>query len=200
MATSTSSNIARQAVRPALLARLDLVELGLVGRDLPALPAQLGQIRRNRPRHQHRRVVPWAIGLAVRARPVRVMVIVAAGVPAMGGNIDAAARREAIVDHHDLLVVAASGRMGAVEPHFDALGSPPADRARRRPWVARTASAPEIPLEDIDLAGPAARATAERRNGQAFRPCPFRPAQAAIRVSKSQPMIRIRLLRRPPSP
>ena len=44
-----------------------------------------------------------------------------ARVPAMAGQIDAAAERQLIVDHDDLLMVAGADGMTIVEPESDAV-------------------------------------------------------------------------------
>ena len=73
-----------------------------------------------------------------------------ARVPARRGHVDPAAESEPVVDHHDLLVVAGAGRMGAVELEVDLLGHRPARQPQDGRAPAEQLGRAQIPFEDVD--------------------------------------------------
>jgi hypothetical protein len=75
------------------------------------------------------------------------MVEMGAGVPAVPGHVDAAAHRKAIVDHRDLLVMAASQRMGGIELVANARMAPPADQVEHHRSAQQRLERAEIPFQ-----------------------------------------------------
>jgi len=73
-------------------------------------------------------------------------------VPTSGRNVDPAARRQIIVDHHDLLVVAAARRVRRIETEIDRVGLPPPRQPDHRLRPEELLHRTEIPLENVDLA------------------------------------------------
>src|SRR3546814_7992151 len=82
----------------------------LLRRALPAFVAQVGERFADRPREDHRRIVPRHIGLSARRPASRLAVLVRPCVPARRTDVYPAAHRKMIVEHRDLLMMAASDR------------------------------------------------------------------------------------------
>ncbi len=78
---------------------------------LPTFVSKVGERVADGAGKDHRTVVPRHIGFAVRRGAVRIAVLVIARIPAPRSDVDAAADREMVVEHRDLLVMAASDRM-----------------------------------------------------------------------------------------
>ena len=96
--------------------------------------------------------MPGHIGFAVRERPAWVAVAVIARVPARRTDINAAAYREMIVKHRDLLMMAAPQRMRAVEAKTDRAGDFPAQDHREDARHREMLESAEIPAKNIDVA------------------------------------------------
>jgi hypothetical protein len=95
------------------------------------------------------------VGLAVD-HAVRLVGAVAAGVPAPAGQVEPARERHGIVDHHDLLVMRADGRVGVVVAQRDAPVGLPARPVEQRKLPVGAEHHREIPVEDVDAQAPAA--------------------------------------------
>ena len=80
-----------------------------------------------------------------------VVVDMAARVPAVGGHVDAAAESEPVVDHHDLVVVAGTDRVRAIELEVDLVARRPAREPQHRRPASQQLDRAEVPLEDVDL-------------------------------------------------
>src|SRR6185436_13491204 len=76
-------------------------------------------------------------------------------IPAPVGHVDPAAYREGIVDHDDLLVVAAPDRVDAVELEVDPLVRQPAHQIEHHRSSRHHLERADAPLEDADLEAPA---------------------------------------------
>jgi hypothetical protein len=73
------------------------------------------------------------------------------GVPAVGCDVDATGEGQAVVDHHDLLVVRAADRVVGVDTEGEPIrGAPVEQHDRLEPSPQRTEHA-EVPLQDADL-------------------------------------------------
>ena len=95
----------------------------LSGGLAPALAPKLTQRPRRVAVHRRGHVVPQRIGRAMRVDPMRLVVAVRPRVPTAVRDVDAAAKRERIVDDQDFLVVAAVGWMVSVQPEMQAAGA-----------------------------------------------------------------------------
>ena len=80
-----------------------------------------------------------------------IVVAVGAGVPAAGGDIDAAGKGETVVDDHDLLVMRAAERVACVEPEGDLAVHEPADQHRPAEEPADRLQQAGVPAQDLDL-------------------------------------------------
>ena len=86
----------------------------------PAVARQLAQRRRGRAVHRHHHVVERVVEVAVGPPPAGIVVDMAARVPAVRRDVDTAAERQGVVDHHQFLVVAGAGRVLAIDAEGDA--------------------------------------------------------------------------------
>ena len=153
--------------------------------------------RRRRAVDHHHHLVPRLVLLARRLAPARVVVRVARRVPAVGGEVAAAAEGDRAVDHQQLLVVAgAEGRAG--EPEADAAAAEPLGRRPGATGPGRPRSASACPRSAPARRGPAGAPRAPSRKGpissrQVRRParCSSAPGRRRVRGSKSQPSSRI---------
>ncbi len=68
----------------------------------------------------------------------------------MEGHVDAAAKREAVVDHHDLLMVAAAERVLVVGPEVEALAREPVEDLEGDGGPEGNVQEREIPAQDED--------------------------------------------------
>lgn len=161
-----------QIVGPQPFARLRQGRKLAVGRHMPAVPPEIGQGPGHIARQQHRRIVPGHIRLAAGQAAARLVIPVLRRVPAPGGNIDPAAHRELLVDHHDLLVMAASRRMGAVQPEIDRSGARPAQKEPDRSGMEELLQRAEIPFENVDFTRGIAFRQPEEEVSQRFGPFP----------------------------
>ncbi|MCW5890832.1 MAG: hypothetical protein KIT14_09790 [bacterium] len=72
------------------------------------------------------------------------------GVPARGGEIEPADEGHGVVDHDDLLVMAAAERMLGVEPEAHAAMAAPARAPGREQLALQREHQREVPVEDVD--------------------------------------------------
>ena len=89
------------------------------------------------------------VRLADRRRPRRFLEPVRARVPAMAGQIDAAAERELVVDDDDLLMVRAADGMAIVEAEPDAARHPPAEPPSRERIALERVERAVVPGQDV---------------------------------------------------
>ena len=94
----------------------------------PAVARQLDERPGGRAFHHHRHVVPRAVTRAAGALAPVVALAMVARIPAPVGHVDAAAHRQLVVDHDDLLMMAAADRVDAVELEVDPLVRQPAQQ------------------------------------------------------------------------
>jgi hypothetical protein len=73
------------------------------------------------------------------------------GVPAVGGDVDAAGEGDAVVDDHDLLVVRAADRVVLVDGEHQPVGSPPVEQHDRRQAARQGDQHADVPVQDADL-------------------------------------------------
>ena len=96
--------------------------------------------------------MPRHIGFAVGRGAVRVTVCVVARVPTARTDVDAATYRKVIVEHGDLLMMAASDRMRAVEAEANRACQFPACDHRQDARHRELFQPAEIPAQDVDVA------------------------------------------------
>ena len=142
--------IRNERARPAWAARPDRSELPAAC-AAPAIACELAERGRDRALQRHGRVVPGIVGLAAGADPERLLVAMPGRVPAAAGHVDSAAKGEAIVDHHDLLVMRCARRVHRIELGVDALVPPPAEEGERRGAAEDRLHRAEIPAQQIDV-------------------------------------------------
>jgi hypothetical protein len=80
-----------------------------------------------------------------------VPVEVLGGVPAVGGHVDAAGEGEAVVDHHDLLVVRAPDRVVGVHRHRQPVRGASVQQHDRHHAPGQRADHAVVPHQDADL-------------------------------------------------
>ena len=160
----------------------------------PALARELTQRGSGGALQRHGRIVPRAVGRAVRHGAARVVVEMRGRVPAVAGHVDAAAEGEAIVDHHDLVVVARAGVGGGVEPGVDALVGHPAHQGEQGRAAEQGAQRADVPAQQDRPRARDLRSTSQRMNSPRVRGSPGRRSSSAsrMRASKSQPISMIR--------
>ena len=95
--------------------------------------------------------MPGAVAATRRPSAARVLVDVIARIPAVGRHVDAAAEGQLVVDHHDLLVVRGTRRMGAVELEMDAPARHPVENGQRRRAAPDGHQRADVPFEHMDL-------------------------------------------------
>src|SRR5690606_1404168 len=96
-----------------------------VSRAAPSIASKLVQRPGSRSFEHHGHVMPRAIARTARSLAPGVVLEVIARVPAPVGHIDPAAHGQRIVDHDDLLVVAAADRVDVIELQVDPLARQP---------------------------------------------------------------------------
>lgn len=92
----------------------------LLRRRLPPRQRLLAKSPRRRTVDRGPDVVPWPVAAACRAA-VAVDMLMGAGVPAVKGEVDAAAEGHRVVDDDDLLMMHRTERMGAVDGEMHSL-------------------------------------------------------------------------------
>jgi hypothetical protein len=115
---------------------------------------------------RHGRIVPGIID-APRERPLppRLLVLVVPRVPAVGSDVDPAAKGGVVVDHQDLLVVARIERVSAVPLEIDLLAQLPAAQAENGGPAPGRLQQSFVPDEDVDAKiGRALRKPGEKRS------------------------------------
>ena len=145
---------------------------------------------------QHRGVVPGTVLPPVRSPAARLVLVVRAGVPPLGGHVDPAADRDPVVDDGDLLVMAAADGVMSVELEVDPLVRPPAGDIEQHRTAAEELDEAEAPLEypDIELgpvpAEPKDKAAEPLRALPLPRPLPpappYRKVDASVEVPRDQ--------------
>ncbi|WP_348643140.1 hypothetical protein [Rhizobium sp. WL3] len=89
--------------------------------------------------------------LAIRHFATRVVVQMPAGVPALGGDVDAAAEGQHVVDDHDLLVMGGGRRMRAIQFEVDVGRGHEVEEAEGHGSPSQGCEQAQIPFEDMDL-------------------------------------------------
>nr|WP_315053034.1 hypothetical protein [uncultured Brevundimonas sp.] len=140
----------RQILRPGFRLNLRLADGGPARRG-PAFAEQVPQRPRRRSRQRRGRIMPGLGDPALAVASARVAVPVRARVPAVGQHVDAAAERQPVVDHHDLLVVRARRRVVAVQPGVDAFVAAPLDQGAQGVAPQHHLQQPDVPAQDEDL-------------------------------------------------
>src|SRR3546814_848249 len=143
--------IGLQVARPILALARQIAER-LFRRALPAFVAEVGERIAHRSRENHRAVVPRHIGFTVGRRALRVAVLVIARIPAARADIDPATHREMIVEHSNLLVMAAPHGMRAVEAEADRARQSPAHDHRQDARHRELLEPADIPAKDSNVA------------------------------------------------
>jgi hypothetical protein len=133
----------RDAVRPGRRAPRRRRVDALAGRALPALAGELLEAARGLAHdHQH------AVVERPRVAPVGLVGPVLGAVPAPGREVEAAAKGERAVDHHQLLVLAGAGRVVAVE--LEAQPAQPAELAMRQELAVEREEHQPVPDQQAD--------------------------------------------------
>src|SRR5688572_2635363 len=117
----------------------------------PTIATELGERAGNRPLHHHRDVVPRAVGPAAGASASRIGFAVLPRVPTTIGHVDPPANCEPVVDHRDLLMVAATDRVGGVELEIDPAMRKPANEVEHHRSARQELERTDSPLEDTDF-------------------------------------------------
>lgn len=120
-------------------------------RQPPAVAAQFGECRRRRTGDRGRRIVPRLVEPTARQPPSGVVVAMRTRVPALRGHVDPAAKGEAVVDRHDLLVMRRSGRVMGVELHMDARMPCPLPHGEQRLAAKDRLQRADVPAQQIQL-------------------------------------------------
>src|SRR3546814_5220734 len=92
------------------------------------------------------------MGLSARVPACRLAGLGRLCVPARRPGVDPAAQRKMIVEHRDLLMMAASDGMRAVEPKADRARHFPAQQHRDDARHDELLQSPEIPAQDVYIA------------------------------------------------
>src|SRR3546814_15195434 len=98
-------------------------------------------------------MVPRRIGLAAGGAAARIAVLVPTRIPTLRADVDAPAHREMVVEHRDLLMMAAPDGMCAVEPEADRARYLPAQQHRDNAWQHHFLHTPELPPHTVTASG-----------------------------------------------
>jgi len=93
----------------------------------------------------------WAVGLAVRIGPLRIMGMMGGCIPSGMGEIEASAKSDRIVDHDDFLMVGGSDGMCAVEPKVESSLFPEINPKERLRYPLKRVKDGEVPVEHVDV-------------------------------------------------
>ncbi len=141
----------RQRLGPWRLALGDDGSECVPARFAPAPAREFAERGGGRALQCHRQIVPWAVGRSVRHDAARIVVEVIGRVPAVAGHVDTAAKSQAVVDHHDLVMVSRTGRRGGVEAGVDARMGHPAQHREQGRAAKQGAQRADVPAQQEDL-------------------------------------------------
>ena len=117
----------------------------------PAIAAQIAERIGNLAFHHHGRVMPGFVPSPARRLAQGFVLVVIARVPALHRHVDSAADGQRIVEHGDLLVVAASGGVRAVELEVDSVMPRPAGKVPPHRSAHDEFENAEAPFEHADF-------------------------------------------------
>ena len=140
-----------QRVRPRVLAGPDRIQRPTHS-GAPPFAGQFSERPRRRPVDRDGDLVARRV-VAAQYPPQSVVVPVLAGVPSFGGEVDATAERDRVVDDQDLLVVHRSGGVRAVHREVQPPAAEPVHQRDRRdavPEVVERRQQSQVGLQEMD--------------------------------------------------